>query len=70
MRSAARSASRSWPRSPPARPARPPRPTAIGDAFLAAAIIAGVAGAAALVILPSARIFLPKLALAPRVAVH
>jgi len=43
---------------------------AIGDAFLAAAAIAGVAGAAALVILPSARIFLPKLALAPRVAVH
>lgn len=42
----------------------------LGDAFLAAAIIAGVAGAAALVILPSARTFLPKLALAPRVAVH
>ena len=42
----------------------------IGDAFLAAAIIAGVASAAALVILPSARTFLPKLALAPRVAVH
>jgi EmrB/QacA subfamily drug resistance transporter len=42
----------------------------IGDAFLAAAIIAGAASAAALVILPSARTFLPKLALAPRVAVH
>jgi EmrB/QacA subfamily drug resistance transporter len=42
----------------------------IGDAFLAAAVIAGVASAAALVILPSARTFLPKLALAPRVAVH
>ena len=42
----------------------------IGDAFLAAAVIAGVAGVAALVILPSARTFLPKLALAPRVAVH
>jgi MFS family permease len=42
----------------------------IGDAFLAAAIIAGVASAAALVILPSARTFLPKLELAPRVAVH
>jgi hypothetical protein len=42
----------------------------IGDAFLAAAILAGVAGAAALVILPSAKSFLPKLALAPRVAVH
>jgi hypothetical protein len=42
----------------------------IGDAFLAAGILAGVAGAAALVMLPSARTFLPKLALAPRVAVH
>jgi EmrB/QacA subfamily drug resistance transporter len=42
----------------------------IGDAFLAAAIIAGAASAAALVILPSARNFLPKLARAPRVAVH
>jgi EmrB/QacA subfamily drug resistance transporter len=42
----------------------------IGDAFLAAAIIAAVAGAAALVLLPSARTFLPKLALAPRIAVH
>jgi EmrB/QacA subfamily drug resistance transporter len=42
----------------------------IGDAFLAAGILAGIAGAAALVILPSARTFLPTLALAPRVAVH
>jgi EmrB/QacA subfamily drug resistance transporter len=42
----------------------------IGDAFLAAAVIAGAASAAALVILPSAKTFLPKLALAPRVAVH
>jgi hypothetical protein len=42
----------------------------IGDAFLAAAIIAGVAGAAALVILPSAKSFLPKFARAPRIAVH
>jgi EmrB/QacA subfamily drug resistance transporter len=42
----------------------------IGDAFLAAAIIAGAASAAALVILPSARTFLPKLAHAPLVAVH
>jgi EmrB/QacA subfamily drug resistance transporter len=42
----------------------------IGDAFLAAGILAGVACAAALVMLPSARTFLPKLALAPRVAVH
>jgi EmrB/QacA subfamily drug resistance transporter len=44
--------------------------TGIGDAFLAAAIIAAVAGAAALVILPAAKHFLPKLALAPRIAVH
>jgi EmrB/QacA subfamily drug resistance transporter len=42
----------------------------IGDAFLVAAIIAGAASAAALVILPSARAFLPRLALAPRAAVH
>jgi EmrB/QacA subfamily drug resistance transporter len=42
----------------------------IGDAYLAAAVIAGAASAAAFVILPSARTFLPKLALAPRVAVH
>jgi len=42
----------------------------IADAFLAAGIIAGVASVAALVILPSARTFLPKLARAPRVAVH
>ena len=42
----------------------------IGDAFLAAGIIAGAASAAAFVILPSARSFLPKLVLAPRVAMH
>jgi EmrB/QacA subfamily drug resistance transporter len=42
----------------------------IGNAFLVAAVIAGVASVLALVILPSARSFLPKLALAPRVAVH
>jgi hypothetical protein len=42
----------------------------IADAFLAAAIIAGVASAAGLVMLPSARTFLPKLAHAPRLAVH
>jgi EmrB/QacA subfamily drug resistance transporter len=42
----------------------------IGDGFLAAAIIAGVASVAALVLLPSARTFLPKLALGPRAAVH
>jgi EmrB/QacA subfamily drug resistance transporter len=42
----------------------------IGDAFLVAGAIAAVASVAALVILPSARSFLPKLALTPRVAVH
>jgi hypothetical protein len=42
----------------------------IGDAFLAAGLIAAAASAAALAILPSARTFLPKLAHAPRVAVH
>ena len=42
----------------------------IGDAYLAAAGIAAVASAAALVILPSAKTFLPKLALTPHVAVH
>ena len=44
--------------------------TGIGDAFLIAGVIAAAASVAALVILPSARSFLPKLALAPRVAVH
>jgi EmrB/QacA subfamily drug resistance transporter len=42
----------------------------IGHAYVVAAVIAGVASVAALVILPSAKAFLPKLALAPRVAVH
>jgi EmrB/QacA subfamily drug resistance transporter len=42
----------------------------IGDAFLVAGLIAAAASAAALVVLPSARTFLPKLAGAPRVAVH
>ena len=42
----------------------------IGNAFLVAGSIAGAASVIALVILPSARSFLPKLALAPRVAVH
>jgi len=42
----------------------------IGDAFLVAAVIAAVASVIALVVLPSARTFLPKLANAPRVAVH
>jgi EmrB/QacA subfamily drug resistance transporter len=42
----------------------------IGDAYLAAAAIAAGASLAALFILPSAKTFLPRLALAPRVAVH
>jgi EmrB/QacA subfamily drug resistance transporter len=42
----------------------------IGDAFLAAAAIAGGAGMIALMVLPSAASFLPKLALAPRVSIH
>ncbi len=42
----------------------------IGDAYLVAAAIAAAASLAALVILPSAKAFLPKLALAPHVAVH
>jgi hypothetical protein len=42
----------------------------IGDAFLTAGVIAGCASIAALIVLPSARVFLPKLADAPRVAVH
>jgi hypothetical protein len=42
----------------------------IGDAFLVAGVIAAVASVVALAVLPSARTFLPKLAHAPRVAVH
>ncbi|HEX8104231.1 MAG TPA: MFS transporter [Solirubrobacteraceae bacterium] len=42
----------------------------IGDAFLAAGAVAAVAGLAALVVLPPAAAFLPKLRLAPPVAVH
>jgi EmrB/QacA subfamily drug resistance transporter len=42
----------------------------IGDAFLAASAIAGIGSVLALAILPSARSFLPKLRLAPPVAVH
>jgi hypothetical protein len=42
----------------------------IGDAFLIAAAIAGAGSLVALVILPAARHFLPKLALTPRIAVH
>ena len=42
----------------------------ISDAFLAAGAIAGMASVVALLILPAAATFLPKLRLAPRVAVH
>jgi hypothetical protein len=42
----------------------------IGDAFLVSGIIAGVAGVIALFVLPSAASFLPKLRVAPRVAIH
>jgi hypothetical protein len=42
----------------------------LGDAFLVSGIIAGVAGVLALFVLPSAASFLPKLRVAPRVAIH
>jgi len=42
----------------------------IGQAFLALAGIAGVASLAALILIPPAATFLPKLRLAPRVAMH
>jgi EmrB/QacA subfamily drug resistance transporter len=42
----------------------------ISDAFLAAGAIAGAASLIALLILPGAASFLPKLRLAPRVAIH
>jgi MFS family permease len=42
----------------------------IGNAFLAASIIAAVGAFVALFVLPPARAFLPKLAQAPHVAVH
>jgi hypothetical protein len=47
-------------------------PTAlgIGDAFVAVSGLAALAGVIALIVLPSAAVFLPKLRLAPRVAVH
>jgi EmrB/QacA subfamily drug resistance transporter len=45
-------------------------PEAVSDAFLAATIIASSASIVALVVLPSAATFLPKLRLAPRVAIH
>jgi EmrB/QacA subfamily drug resistance transporter len=44
--------------------------TGIGDAFLVAAASAAVASVVTLVVLPSASDFLPKLRLAPRIAVH
>jgi EmrB/QacA subfamily drug resistance transporter len=43
---------------------------AISDAFLAATAIAAAASLIALFVLPSAATFLPKLRLAPRVAIH
>ena len=42
----------------------------IGDAFLALAGLAALASLAAFVVIPSAAHFLPKLRLAPRVAIH
>ncbi len=42
----------------------------LGDAFLVAGIIAAAAGVIALFVLPSAASFLPKLRVAPRVAIH
>jgi predicted MFS family arabinose efflux permease len=42
----------------------------LGEAFVVSAIIAGVASVLALLVLPSAASFLPKLRLVPRVAVH
>jgi EmrB/QacA subfamily drug resistance transporter len=42
----------------------------LGDAFMVSGIIAAAAGVLALFVLPSAASFLPKLRLAPRVAIH
>jgi EmrB/QacA subfamily drug resistance transporter len=42
----------------------------LGDAFLVSGVIAAVAGILALFVLPSAASFLPKLRVAPRVAIH
>jgi hypothetical protein len=42
----------------------------IGDAFVAAGIIAAAASIVALVVLPPAASFIPKLRAAPRIAVH
>jgi EmrB/QacA subfamily drug resistance transporter len=44
--------------------------TALGDAYLAAGILAGAASLIALIILPSARSFLPRLRLAPSMPIH
>ena len=54
-----------------ASPASPAQlASGLGDAYLAGAIIAVLAGLAALVILPSARSFLPRLRLAPSMPIH
>jgi EmrB/QacA subfamily drug resistance transporter len=42
----------------------------IGDAFLAVSGLAAASGILALIVLPSAAVFLPRLRLAPRVAMH
>jgi EmrB/QacA subfamily drug resistance transporter len=42
----------------------------LSDAFLVSGVIAAIAGVVALVVLPSAASFLPKMRLAPRVAMH
>ena len=44
--------------------------TGIGDAYFAAGVLAGAASLLALVILPSARSFLPRLRLAPSMPIH
>jgi formate hydrogenlyase subunit 4 len=42
----------------------------LGDAFVVISAVAAVASIIALIVLPSAATFLPKLRLAPRVAIH
>jgi hypothetical protein len=42
----------------------------LGDAYLAASILAGAAALVALVVLPSANSFLPRLRLAPSMPIH
>ena len=44
--------------------------TGLGDAYLAAGVLAGAASLLALLILPSARSFLPRLRLAPSMPIH